>query len=394
MMANRCTIWVVVRPSADSAAKAETIQADTSSPALSGAEHRAPIDTRIPFPPRLFQILCLALLSVCAWPRSVEAAVTLGAYVAPGGIQSPDFGNVNGLGIGVPTAGLTVITTGVSGGVLYSTPYELIISGLPLGDKATVTVYVNPNFAKSTLLVAESCYPSAGCTNGGAFTPISTNSATPTGIITTAVGNGTYIANLGLFVSNKDGAGVSPGSDAVTPVWVAKDTTTQQTATAPLIAITANLQTAVQFTLATAAGGLTISPASDFAANFGNVNGLGINPPAGLTIVGAAGGVIYSTPYLLQPSFSTFSSTTSSIEVYVSSDFVHPAILHLDDAAVSGGPYNAISKLPGTPTSITTTATNGSNVTRYLGLFVSGANGAGTFTGADNATLTFTMTVP
>jgi hypothetical protein len=39
-------------------------------------------------------------------------------------------------------------------------------------------------------------------------------------------------------------------------------------------------------------------------------------------------------------------------------------------------------------------ATSGTNVTRYLGLFVSNANGSGTFTGADVSTLTYTLIVP
>jgi hypothetical protein len=75
-------------------------------------------------------------------------------------------------------------------------------------------------------------------------------------------------------------------------------------------------------------------------------------------------------------------------------DFAHPAILELRDAALAGGPYTAISKIAGAPTSLTTTAGSGTGLTRYLGLFVSNANGAGTFTGADSATLTYTLTVP
>jgi len=343
---------------------------------------------------RLLQLLIVAIVIACGWPTRVTAAVTLTLQFAPGGITTTSFGNVNGLGVGVPAAGLTLITAGVAGGVLYSTPYELVISGLPGADKATVSIYVSSNFARPTLLVLESCYPSAGCATGAAFTPISTSAATPTGIITTAVGNGTYIANFGLFVSNADGAGVSAGADSVTLTWKATDTTTLQTNTPAAIANSVTLETAVQLLLATAPGGITVSPAADYSMDFGNVNGLGIAPGVGLTVSAAAGGVIYSTPYLFQPSFSTFSSTTSSVKVYVSMDFVHPAILQLRDSAVLAGPYTAISKIAGAQTSLTTTAASGSSLTRYLGLFVSNANGVGTFTGADSATLTYTLTVP
>ena len=62
----------------------------------------------------------------------------------------------------------------------------------------------------------------------------------------------------------------------------------------------------MRLTLATATGGLTISPGADFSMDFGSVNGLGFSPSAGLTTVAATGGVVYSTPYLLQPAFSAF----------------------------------------------------------------------------------------
>jgi hypothetical protein len=135
--------------------------------------------------------------------------------------------------------------------------------------------------------------------------------------------------------------------------------------------------------------------------NFGNVNGLGLGTPsAGLTVGSATGGVIYRTPYLIQPSFSSFLSTTASVRVYVSTDFLHPSALELRDAAASGGPYTAISKLSGSPTSITSSASSGSTLTRYLGLFVSASSGPGAFPGTaggsapDSATLTYTLIVP
>jgi hypothetical protein len=351
----------------------------------------------------------LAVLFLTAAPAS--EAVTLSLSQASGGVaisgSSPSFktgyGNVNGLGVGAPGAGISILTTGVSGGVLYTTPYNIVLSGMAAGNKATVTVYVSSQFAHPTILYLLSCYPSASCTTGGSYTTISTNAGAPTNVIATGVANGTYTASLALFVSNANGGGIFAGADAATLTFKAAVTTNSNTSTVTLALNTPseNVQTAVQLLLATATGGLTISPASDFSANYGHTNGLGVGvPSSGLTLVSASGGVVYSTPYRIQPSFSSFSSTTGSVSIYVSTAFAHPNTLTLKDAASSGGPYTSISTSSGSPTSITTSANSGSTITRYLGLFVSSSNGAGAFpgtsgaSGADAATLTYTFTVP
>ena len=352
----------------------------------------------------------LALLLSAAAPAS--GAVTLKLSQAAGGVTisgaSPSFksgyGNVNGLGVGTPGAGISVLTTGVAGGVFYTTPYNIVLSGMVAGHKAKVTVYVSTQFAHPTIVYLLSCYPSAGCTTGGSYTTISTNAGAPTNVIASpGVANGTTIGSLALFVSNANGGGIFTGADTATLTFTATDLNNSNTSTVTLALNTPSetVQTALQLLLATATGGLTISPASDFSANYGNTNGLGVGAPSsGLTLVSAAGGVIYSTPYLIQPSFSSFTSTTGSVSIYVSTDFVHPNTLTLKDAASSGGPYTSISKSSGSPTSITTSANSGSTITRYLGLFVSSSNGAGAFpgtsgaSGADAATLTYTFTVP
>ena len=353
--------------------------------------------------------LLLAVLFAGAVPASgaVTQKLQTGGGVTISG-SSPNFnsgyGNVNGLGVGTPSAGISILTTGVAGGVFYNTPYHVVLSGMTAGHKATVTVYVSAQFAHPTIVHLLSCYPNAGCTTGASYTTISTNAGAPTTIIAApGVANGTYTASLALFVSNTNGGGTFTGADTATLTFTATDLNNSNTSTVTLALNTPNetVQTALQLLLATAPGGLTISPGSDFSANYGNTNGLGVgSPSAGLTLVSAAGGVIYSTPYQIKPSFSSFSSTTGSVSIYVSTDFVHPNTLTLKDAASSGGPYTNISKSSGSPTSITTSANSGSTITRYLGLFVSSSNGAGAFpgtagaSGADAATLTYTFTVP
>jgi hypothetical protein len=156
-----------------------------------------------------------------------------------------------------------------------------------------------------------------------------------------------------------------------------------------------NVQTAVQFTLATSGAGLTVSTASDFSTAWGNVNGLGVGTPtSGLTTHSASGGVVYETPISLLPAYATFTSTTGTLSVYVSSNFVHSSLLAMKDTGTSGGSYTTISLTSASPTTITTTAASNATITRYLGLFVSNLSGGSAFTGADNATLTYQLTVP
>jgi hypothetical protein len=366
-----------------------------------------PPKTKRQFGPRAISfglVLAILIMGSPAWGQ-----FTLGLTQAPGGVPingtgpyTSGFGNVDGLGVGTPGAGLTVLTTGVAGGVLYTTPYNLVISGLAAGRTATVDAYVSANFVHPLILILRSCAYGASCGSAASYTTISLVAGSPTPIISTGVGNGTYTAYLGLFVSATNGASAFTGADSASVVFTAtRSNGGTRTATLNLTNPIQNVQTAVQLLLATAPGGLTVSPGSDYAMNFGNVNGLGLGTPsAGLTVGSATGGVIYSTPYLIQPSFSSFLSTTASVKVHVSTDFLHPSALELRDAAASGGPYTAISKLSGSPTLITSSASSGSTLTRYLGLFVSASSGPGAFPGTaggsapDSATLTYTLIVP
>src|SRR5205085_6858326 len=129
----------------------------------------------------------------------------------------------------------------------------------------------------------------------------------------------------GVFLPDNDGAGAFTGADntgvvTLTMVDVANNNVLQ-TATISFNSAPLNtVQNAVRLTLATAPGGLTVTPQADYSMSFGNVNGLGFGPAAGLTTVAAAGGVVYSTPYLLQTAFADFTSTTATIKVFVSTN--------------------------------------------------------------------------
>lgn len=336
-----------------------------------------------------------------AWSQDIKLTSASGGLLISGA-ASPfrtGFGNVNGLGVGTASSGLTVISSGVTGGVLYTTPYNMVISGAGAGNPVAVSVVLVPNFSHPSTLALKSCYPSSSCSSAAAYTPISTTFGSPT-VVIPAPGipnNITVTGSLGLFVSSANGAGTFTGSDSATLLFLVYDANGMALKSIKSLRLNSpseNVQSAVQLVLATASGGLAISPASDFSINYGNVNGIGIGPASGLSVVSAGGGVIYTTPYLLQPTFSGQSSSTSSLSVYVSTAFVHPTILKLEDAATSSGPYGAISLTSSSPTALTTSASSGSTMTRQLGLFVSNVNGATASRGTDNATLTYTITAP
>jgi len=198
-----------------------------------------------------------------------------------------------------------------------------------------------------------------------------------------------------VFVSNQNGASAFAGTDSATITFnvYRGSNSLQHTYTLTLNNPLENVQTAVRMVLAGAPGGAAIGGSSSFTLSYGSVNGLGIGPGSGLSAVAASGGQIYSTPYLLQPRFSSFASTTATLRAYVSTDFVHPSQLELRDSS-SGSTFSPLSKSAVSQTVLSSTAASSANVTRYLGLFVSSTNGAGVFTGGDNATVTFTLVVP
>lgn len=345
-----------------------------------------------------------ALLLVALLLATPLARGTLTLQSAAGGITiggaHPNFtgtlGNVNGLGVGTPSAGVSVITTGVTGGVLYTTSYVLHVTGV--AANMGVTAYVSINFAHPAILILYSCPINTNCTTFSSFSKLSTSAAAPTTIIPSpGVGNNSSsTATLGLFVSNTNGAGAFTGANSATITFVMKRVSNGNTNDTVALALNnETVQNAVQLLLATASGlSITAGSGTDYAMNFGNVNGLGLAPSAGLTVTSVSGGVVYATSYLLQPTFSSFTSTTGTLETYVSLDFTNNTVLQTETATAIGGPFTPISKSSATQTVLTSSVTSGTNFTSYLGLFVSNVNGAGTFTGADNANLTYTLTVP
>src|SRR5947209_6403544 len=305
-------------------------------------------------------ILFLTLLVMTE--KSSAQTVALQVASAPGGITlTPSggsrwvgqFGTMNALGIGTPGTGVSVIS--LTNGALYFTHYQITVSSLPGGHTANVTGFVNSNFTHPAALILESCPSTSTCNASGNYSAMSLNGGAPTALVP-AGGNQTVTAGLAVFLPDNNGATAFAGLDTVRITLTATDQNNGKTSTVEIRLDTPQgetLQSAIRLTLASATGGLTVSSAADYAMNFGSVNGLGINPAAGLTVNSATGGAIYSTPYLLQPAFTDQTYTTTTIKVPLSTNFAHPAVLSPDDAAASIGPFTQI---PATPITITNKA--------------------------------------
>jgi len=163
--------------------------------------------------------------------------------------------------------------------------------------------------------------------------------------------------------------------------------------------LTANAQNALQLDISTAAGGATVTGATGnastgvFALDFGNVNGLGIGAPtAGVTVAVQAGGALYTTPINLTPRYSGHVNATASISVLLDGAAGDAQGRTATREGAAAGSVAVVSTV--VPNVFTNAATNGTAVTRYVGYFVSNANGAGAVVGAMNSRLVYEITIP
>lgn len=178
----------------------------------------------------------------------------------------------------------------------------------------------------------------------------------------------------------------------------------------PTLQVTANVQKAVQLTLSTgtvAAAHCAVAAGSgtDYSMNFGTVDGLGINAGNCNKFSPTTPGVtnaVYWSDYQLTPVFSSQSVSTNTITAQVTTTFGGVAngtsnlILVRDTANSSTLPASAASFSnmgSASADTIATNATNGTAITRYIGIAVTPANGASVLTGSQSATVTFTLTV-
>ena len=188
-----------------------------------------------------------------------------------------------------------------------------------------------------------------------------------------------------------------------TPAFAQKEATGTNTVAATL-QVSASVAKAIRLTLSTdtqctvSAGG---SP-PDYTMNFGTVDALAITTATcgskyAPTTPGVTPAAYYST-YKLKPTFTSQSTTNNTITAYVSTNFGATAaglltVVQANSAPSAIGDLTAMSTNNAAQTSVATNAANATEISRYVGVSVAPMNGAGTLTGADSATITYTLTV-
>lgn len=156
----------------------------------------------------------------------------------------------------------------------------------------------------------------------------------------------------------------------------------------------------LQVDVSTAPGGATVNGQTGllstgvFDVNLGNVNGLGIGSrPAGVSITRGASGTLYSTPILITPTWTCLiTCPAGTITLWLDAaqgTSAGRAAVREGSSPGSASPVNATP-----PKTITTTASNGVPITRYIALFVSNANGAGRVSGAMTARVVYQISIP
>jgi hypothetical protein len=171
----------------------------------------------------------------------------------------------------------------------------------------------------------------------------------------------------------------------------AQGTVIDNSETTAELGMSATAQTALTLDISTN-GGASVSGAAgsgEFTINLGNVNGLGVGTPAsGVSVAVNGSGATYTTPITLTPIFSGFSAANATITVERSATGGNA----LGDDAVREGATSSVSAVTGTATNVTSSATSTTPITRYVGFFVSNANGSGYVEGALSSTLVYTIT--
>ena len=171
----------------------------------------------------------------------------------------------------------------------------------------------------------------------------------------------------------------------------------------PTLVVNVTVAKAIQLTLATGSLGSTpcavnAGGGGDYNMSFGTVDALGISTPTcGARFAPTTPGVtpsVYYADYQLTPIFTSQTVSTNTVSAYVSSNFAKSnlSVVQANTTPGSIAALTAMSTSSGAQTSLATNATSGTALTRYVGLSVAPTNGA-SLTGADTATVTFTMTV-
>ena len=179
----------------------------------------------------------------------------------------------------------------------------------------------------------------------------------------------------------------------------AQGTAPSQNSATSQLTITATVVPEIYLKLSPSNGGGAVtnransSPASASALDLGNVNGTGTaTPAAGVSVyVTDSSGALYTTPIALTPYFSGFTSTTATITVRQD---LSSSLGGLAEVREGASPATATALSATTSNILTSAATSGSLITRYVGLFVRNMPHNSSLGGAVRARLIYEMTVP
>ncbi|HET9285230.1 MAG TPA: hypothetical protein VFR24_25035 [Candidatus Angelobacter sp.] len=174
----------------------------------------------------------------------------------------------------------------------------------------------------------------------------------------------------------------------------------------PTLQLSINIQKAVRLTLSTGTAAVTHCAvvnnggSPDYTMNLGTGDALGINA-GNCNLFGPTNpgvdSAIYWSDYNLTPVFTNQTTTNNTITAQVTTNFTAANASIVRDSANSATvPASAASFTAmgvAAADTIATNATNGTALTRFIGVAIAPTNGAGTLTGAQSATVTFTLTV-
>jgi hypothetical protein len=139
-------------------------------------------------------------------------------------------------------------------------------------------------------------------------------------------------------------------------------------------------------TILTASGGVTVMGSNGvFSVNFGGVNGLGIGTPAaGVSRTVSGSGATYTTPVTIRVNHNGCSgsgSGSANLKVYQDSTTSSASRSAAREGSVPGSVI-AVPTVQASATLINSSVSNGATFTRYVGVFVSNANGGSAVSGA------------
>ncbi|HEY0170280.1 MAG TPA: hypothetical protein VGB98_04450 [Pyrinomonadaceae bacterium] len=175
---------------------------------------------------------------------------------------------------------------------------------------------------------------------------------------------------------------------------------TQVNTSATTVYVNSNVVTAAYVDVSAAPSGLATTqhdPLGDGVSfDFGDIDAHGLSGMynQGVTLTPVAGGTMWTTPYRLTPHFSGFASNSASLKVEQSETNSSEDMAVIREGATAAGVSNV--PVVGAGSNFTTSASNGTPITRYLGMFVKNDNGALTpdaSAGARHPVLIVTLTV-